>query len=113
MPFSYKTGLVKTDWAFVISTNWSICHLELGKLMLEKSLYPRNLIDQQLKQYLCAQFSDKRHKKSISSTSYYKLLYIGNLLTEIKPKMIKHYKLSFCCLKLEIDLVLENKCLSI
>ena len=127
-PFSYKIGLVKTllHWAFVISSNWSIFHLELSKTkeMLQKNLYPSNFIDQQIKQYLHAQCTDKKHKESCSSTdvSYYKLPYIGNLLTEIKQKIIKHCKyyckstnakLSFCCLKLEIYLVLKNQCLSI
>ena len=57
--FSYKVGLVKTllHRAFVISSNWSIFHLELSKTkeMLQKNLYPSNFIDQQIKQYLHAQ----------------------------------------------------------
>ena len=62
--------------------------------MLEKNLYPGNFIDQQIKQYLHAQFSDKKHKEPSNSTyvSYYKLPYIGNLLTEIKQKTIKYCK---------------------
>ena len=48
-PFSYKIGLVKTllHRAFVISSNWSIFHLELRKTKetLEKNLYPSNFID--------------------------------------------------------------------
>ena len=92
-PFSYKIGLVKTllHRAFVISSNWSIFHLELSKTkeLLEKNLYPSNFIDQQRKQYLHAQFSDKKHKKPSNSTyvSYYKLPYIENLSTEIKQKL--------------------------
>ena len=62
-PFSYKMGLVKTllHRAFVISSIWSIFHLELSKTkeMLEKNLYPSNFFDQQIKQYLHAQFGDK------------------------------------------------------
>ena len=60
--------------------------------MLEKNLYPSNFIDQQRKQYLHAQFSDKKHKEPSNSTyvSYYKLPYIANLSTEIKQKIIKH-----------------------
>ena len=88
--------------------------------MLQKNLYPSNFIDQQIKQYLHAQSTDKKHKESCNSTyiSYYKLPYIGNLSTEIKQKIIKHCKyyckstntkLSFCRLKLEIYLVLKNK----
>ena len=61
-PFSYKIVLVKTllDRAFVISSNWSIFHLELNEAnkILEKNLYPSNLIDEQIKQYLHAQCTD-------------------------------------------------------
>ena len=128
MAFSYKVGLVKTllHRAFSISSNWSIFHLELNKTkeMLEKNLYPSNLIDQQIKQYLHAQCTDKKHKEPCNSTnvSYYKLPYIGNLSTEIKQKVLKYLsvivkalisKLSFRCLKLEIYLVLKDQCLSI
>ena len=64
-PWSYKMGLVKTllHQAFIISSNWSIFHLELSKTKesLEKNLYPSNFIDQQIKQYLHAQLSDKNH----------------------------------------------------
>ena len=66
MPFSYKMGLVKTllHRAFVISSNWSIFHLELSKTkeLLEKNLSPSNFIDQQIKQYLHAQFGDKKQR---------------------------------------------------
>ena len=82
--------------AFVISRNWSIFHLELSKTkeMLQKNLYPSNFIDQQIKQYLHAQCTDKKHKEPCNSTyvSYYKLPYIGTLSTEIKQKNIKHCK---------------------
>ena len=62
--------------------------------MLEKSLYPSNFIDQQIKQYLHVQFIDKKHKKPSNSTyvSYYKLHYIGNLSTEIKKKITEYCK---------------------
>ena len=92
-PFSYKIGLVKMllHQAFVISSNWSIFNLELSKTkeLLEKNLYPSNFNDQQRKQYLHAQLSDKKHKEPSNSTyvSYYKLPYIGNLSTEIKQKL--------------------------
>ena len=53
MLFSYKIRLVKKllHWAFVISSNWTIFHLELGKTreLLKKNLYRSNLIDQQIK----------------------------------------------------------------
>ena len=71
MPFSYKIGLVKTilHRAFVVSSNWSIFHLELSKTkeLLEKNLYPSNFIDLQVKKYLHAQFSDKKHKEPSNS----------------------------------------------
>ena len=82
--------------AFVISSNWSIFHLELNKTKerLEKNLYPSNFINHQIKQYLHAQCTDKNHKEPCHCTyvSYYKLPYIGHLLTEIKQKVIKYFK---------------------
>ena len=58
------------------------------------NLYPSNFIDLQIKQYLHAQFSDKKHKEPSNSTdvSHYRLPYVGNLSTEIKQKIIKHSK---------------------
>ena len=52
-----------------------------------------------------AQFSDKKHKEPSNSryASYYKLLYIGNFLTEIKQKMIKHCK--YYCKSTDIKIV--------
>ena len=97
-PFSYKIDLLKTllHRAFVIISNWSIFHLQLRKTkeLLEKNLYPSIFIDQQIKQYLHVQCSDKKHKEPSNSTyiSYYKLPYIGNLSTEIKQIIIKHCK---------------------
>ena len=91
--FSYKIGLLKAllRRAFVNSRNWSIFHLDE---LIEKNLYPGNFIDQQIKQYLHAQFSNKKTQEPSNSTyiSYYKLPYILNLLTEIKQKIIKHCK---------------------
>ena len=68
-PFSYNIGLVKTllHRAFAISSNWSIFHLQLSKTkeLLEKNLYPSNFIDQQIKQYLHVQCSDKKRTKNL------------------------------------------------
>ena len=59
--------------------------------MLETNLCQSNFIDQQIKSYLHAQFSDKKHKESSDSTyvSYYELPYTANLSTKIKQKIIK------------------------
>ena len=109
MPFSHKIGVVKTllHPAFVISSNWSIFHLELNKAkeMLEKNLYSSNLIDQQIKQYLHAQCTDKKHKEPCNSkyVSCYKLRYIGNLSTEIKQKVVKYCK--YYCKSTNIKIV--------
>ena len=111
-PFSYKIGLVKTllHRAFVISSNWSIFHLELNKTkeMLEKNLYPSNLIDQQIKQYLHAQCTDKKHKEPCNSThvSYYKLLYIGNLSTKNKQKVVEYC--NYYCKSINIKIVFST-----
>ena len=64
------------------------------KELLEKNLYLDKFIDQQTKEYLHGQFSDKAHKEPSNSTSvsYYKLSYIANLSTELKPKVFKYCK---------------------
>ena len=81
--------------------------MELSKTeeLLEQNLYPSHFIYQQIKQYLHAQFSDKNHKEPSNSTyvSHYKLLYIGNLSTEIKQKIIKHCK--FYCERADIKII--------
>ena len=73
--------------------------------MLEKNLYPSNFIDQQIKHYLHAQCTDKKHKEPCNSryVLYYKLPYIGKLLTEIKQKIIKHCK--YYCKSTNIKIV--------
>ena len=88
--------------------------------LLEKNLYPGNFIDQQIKQYLHAQFSDTKHKEPSNSTyvSYYKLpsleicwQKLSNIVNIVAKVLIS--KLPFRHLKLEICLVLMNQGLSI
>ena len=90
--------------------------------MLEKNLYPSNFLDQQIKLYLHAQFSDKKHREASNSVyvSYYKLSEIcrqklNKKLSNIVNITVKLLisKLPFHRLKLEINLVLKNQCLSI
>ena len=73
--------------------------------MLEKILYHSNLIDQQIKQYLYLQYTDKKHKEPCNSTfvPYYKLPYIGKFSTEIKRKVIKYCK--YYCKSTNIEIV--------
>ena len=75
-PWSYKMGLVKTllHQAFIISSNWSIFHLELSKTKesLEKNLYPSNFIDQQIKQYYM-------HNLAIKITKNLVILYMFHI----------------------------------
>ena len=54
------------------------------------------------------QFRDKKHKDPSNSTcvSYYKLLYIGNLSTEIKQKIIKDCK--YYCKNTNISIVFSR-----
>ena len=125
-PSSYKIGLVKTllHWAFVISNNWYIFHLEKTKELLEKNLYPSNFIDQQIKQYFHDKFSDKKHKELV----ILHMFHITNNLTleicwqKLKKKLsnivnivvkVLISKLSFRHLKLKICLLSKNQCLSI
>ena len=90
--------------------------------MLEKNLYPSNFIGQQIKLYFHAKFSDKKQREASNSTyvSYYKLSEIcrqklikklSNIVNITVKVLIS--KLSFHRLKLEINLVLKNQCLSI
>ena len=76
--------------------------------MLEKNLYPSNLIDQQIKQYLHAQCTDKKHKEPCNSThvSYYKLLYIGNLSTKNKQKVVEYC--NYYCKSINIKIVFST-----
>ena len=105
----------------------AIVHSELNKTkqLLEKNLYPSNFIDQQIKQYLHAQFSDEKPPKKNLVTLH--MFYITNCLIlkiywqklnkklwNIANTIVKVLisKLSFRRLKLEIYLVLRNLCLS-
>ena len=114
-PSSYKIGLVKTllHWAFVISNNWYIFHLEKTKELLE-----------QIKQYLHDKFSDKKRKELVILHMFH---ITNNLILEICRQKLKKKlsnivnivvkvlisKLSFRHLKLKICLLLKNQCLSI
>ena len=87
--------------------------------MLENNLYPSNFIDQKIKQYLHAQFSDKRCKEPSNSTYvwYYKPPTLKICRQKFKKKLsnivniivkVLISKLSSCYLKLKIYLVLKN-----
>ena len=57
---SYKTGLVRCliHRAFKISSSYTIFHNELEKveILLQKNIYPKNVIDNQIKTFLDKQF---------------------------------------------------------
>ena len=106
----------------------SIFHLKLSKAkeLQERNLCQTSFIDQQIKEYLHAQFSDKKYKEYSDSTyvSYYELncltlenfrqnlnKRLSNIGTITVKKLIS--KLSFRRLKLEIYLVLKNQSLRI
>ena len=52
-------------------SSWSIFHLQLGKMkeLLQMNLYLGNFVDQQIKQYFFAKFSDKKDKEPSDSTA--------------------------------------------
>ena len=92
--------------------------------MLEKNLYPSNLIDQQVKQYLHAQCTDKKTKKLVILHMFHITNWLileicrqklnrklSNILSIILKVLLS--KLYFPRLKLEIYLVLKDHCLSI
>ena len=91
--YSYKIGFVKTllHRAFVISSNWSIFDLEVGKTkeLLENNLYPGNSINQQTKNTCMCNLVVKKINNLVILHLFH---FTNSLSTEIKQKIIKHCK---------------------
>ena len=91
--------------------------------MIENNLYPSNFIDQQVKQYLHAQCTDKNTKELVILHMFHVTDFLvleicrqklnkklSNVVSVIIKVLIS--KLTFRHLKFEIYLLLKNQCLS-
>ena len=96
MSFSYKIDLVKRllHHAFAVCSKWPIFRLDLIKKgeLLEKNLYSKDFIDQQIKQYLQTKLTDRKItlEPSNSTSPSYLLHYSENCSTETKQKPAKN-----------------------
>ena len=99
-PMCYKIGLVRCliHRAFKISSSYIIFHNELEKvkILLQKNMYPKNVIDNQIKAFLDKQFKvDSGTTFERQKTLHYSLPYIGHF-THITKKKLKHICENFC-----------------
>ena len=83
-PMSYKIGLIKCliHRAFKISSSYIIFHNELEKIkiLLQKNMYPKSVIDNQIKTFLDKQFTvDSGTTSEKQKALHYSLPYIGIL----------------------------------
>ena len=71
IPFSYKTGSIKTliHRSCVISSSWNVFHYEIKntKHLLEKNTYPPYLVDKQIKLFLTNKLFENNKRKENSS----------------------------------------------
>ena len=73
-----------------------------------KNAYPPFLIDKVIKKHLGYKFSSNQNQlKDKSDVHCYKLPYIGNLLHDIKDKLLKFYK-KFCKQNFNVKLVFNS-----
>ena len=99
-PISYKIGLVRCliYKAFKISSSYIIFHNELEnvKILLQKNIYPKSVIDNQIKTFLDKQFTvDIGTTSEKQKTLHYSLPYIGHF-SHVTKKKLKHICESFC-----------------
>ena len=95
LPYTYKLSLIKTltNRIYKICNNWRNFHQNVKELrvILSKNMFPPQLIDKTIKNYLDKQYSnDKNNEKTKSENiSYFKLPYIGEYSTEITKNISK------------------------
>ena len=87
--FSCKITLIKcsVDRPFKICNNWTSFHNDIENIKFNfiKNAYRPILIDKVIKNYLSHEFSSNKNQlKDTSDVRYFKLPYIGNLLTILK-----------------------------
>ena len=91
-PMSYKIGLIRclTHRVFKISSSYIIFHNELEKIkiFLQKNMYPKSVIVNQVKTFLDKQFKvDSGTTSKKQKTLHYSLLYIGHFSHITKMKL--------------------------
>ena len=87
--FSCKITLIKcsVDRPFKICNNWTSFHNDIENIKFNfiKNAYRPILIDKVIKNYFSHEFSSNKNQlKDTSDVCYFKLPYIGNLLTILK-----------------------------
>ena len=97
---SYKIGLVRCfiHRAFKISSSYIIFHSELEKIkiLLQKNIYPKIVIDNQIKIFLDKIFTVGRGTTSEKQkTLHYSLLYTGHF-SHVTKKKLRHICERFC-----------------
>ena len=99
-PMSYKIGLIRCliHRAFKISSSYIIFHNELEKIkiLLQKNMYPKSVIDNQIKTFLDKQFTvDSVTTSEKQKTLHYSLPYIGHF-SHVTRKKLRHICERFC-----------------
>ena len=99
-PMSYKIGLIRCliHRAFKISSSYIIFHNELEKIkiLLQKNMYPKSVIDNQIKTFLDKQFTvDSGTTSEKQKTLHYSLPYIGHF-SHVTKKKLRHICERFC-----------------
>ena len=88
---SYKIGLVRCliNRALKINSSYIIFHNELEKvkILLQKNMYPKSIIDNQIKSFLDKQFTvDGGTNSERQKTLHYSSPYIGHFSHVTKKK---------------------------
>ena len=99
-PMNYKIGLVRclTYRAFKISSSYIIFHnkWEKFKILLQKDMYPKSLVDNQIKTFLDKQFTvDSGTTSEKQKTLHYSLPHISHFSHATKDKL-RHICEPFC-----------------
>ena len=99
-PISYKIGLVRCliYRAFKMSSSYIIFNNELEKvkILLQKNMYPKSVIDNQIKTFLDKHFTvDSGTISEKPKTLHYSLLHIGHF-SHVTEKKLKHICEGFC-----------------
>ena len=92
---SYKIGLIR---CLKISSSYIIFHneLEKTKTLLRKNMYPKSVIDNQIKTFLDKQFTvDSVTTSEKQKSLHYKLPYIGHFSHKTRKKL-RHIYEHFC-----------------
>ena len=90
---SYKIGLIRCliHRAFKISSSYIIFHNELEKIkiLLQKNMYPKSVIDNQIKTFLDKQFTvDSVTTSEKQKSLQFRLPYIGHFSHKTRKKFM-------------------------